>query len=268
MTTPEVTTRTAVDTATVGLVLVSHSALLAAGACELASQMARDVVLKPAGGTEDARLGTSFDVVERAVAAELDSGCTGVVLLADIGSARMTAEAVIDMLEDDRVVLAPGPFAEGAVAAAVAAQTGGDLTQVVGAVAAAARQISTEVEESSGSLAQAEEVVAEAAVVEEAEEVVEAAAETTTSSDGPVSAVVTVRNPQGLHARPAAQLTQLVAGFDATVTLNDVNAASLLSLMGLGLKAGSDVTVVARGAAAGEALRAVVEAFEDGFGEL
>lgn len=52
------------------------------------------------------------------------------------------------------------------------------------------------------------------------------------------------------------------------MTLNDVNAASLLSLMGLGLKAGSDVTVVARGAAAGEALRAVVEAFEDGFGEL
>ncbi|PFG19295.1 dihydroxyacetone kinase phosphoryl donor subunit DhaM [Serinibacter salmoneus] len=265
MTTPDATARTAVGTATVGLVLVSHSALLAAGACELASQMARDVVLKPAGGTDDARLGTSFDVVERAVAAELDSGCTGVVLLADIGSARMTAEAVIDMLEDERVVLAPGPFAEGAVAAAVAAQTGGDIAQVVGAVAAAARQITSELAEAAAEAEveeEAEELLEEAAVVDEAEELLEEAAAQE------VSAVVAVRNPQGLHARPAAQLAQLVAGFDAQVTLNGVNAASLLSLMGLGLKAGSEVTVVAEGPAGSEALRAVVEAFEDGFGEL
>ena len=85
------------DERATGLVLVSHSALLAGGVVELAAQMAPDVVLRPAGGTDDARLGTSFDVVERAIAAELDAGCSGVVLLADIGSARMTAEAVIEI---------------------------------------------------------------------------------------------------------------------------------------------------------------------------
>ncbi|PWD50105.1 hypothetical protein C8046_04900 [Serinibacter arcticus] len=232
---------------TTGLVLVSHSALLAGGVVELAAQMAPDVVLRPAGGTDDARLGTSFDVVERAIAAELDAGCSGVVLLADIGSARMTAEAVLEALEDPRVVLAGGAFVEGAVAAAVAAQTGGGVAEVVVAVATATRQ-----------------------VVAELPELPAATPRSTIRLDIPAGPrrTTVVRNPQGLHARPASQLARLAGGFDAEVLVDGANAASLLAVMGLGLVQGAEVVVEARGPQATQAVDAIVEAFEGGFGEL
>lgn len=234
--------------ATTGLVLVSHSAMLAAGAVELAAQMAPDVALRPAGGTDDARLGTSFDVVERAVAHLLDAGCAGVVILADIGSARMTAESVVEALDDERVVLADGAFVEGSVAAAVAAQTGGDAAAVAAAVAAATRQIVDELPE-----------IAPAAP---------AAEETAAAPAADVARTVTVRNPQGLHARPASQLATLAASFDSTVLVAGVDASSLLSLMGLGLPQGTEVRIEATGADAEAAVAAVAEAFEHGFGEL
>lgn len=240
--------RPAPGKASTGLVLVSHSALLAGGVVELAAQMAPDVVLRPAGGTDDARLGTSFDVVERAIAAELDAGCSGVVVLADIGSARMTAEAVLEALDDPRVVMAGGAFVEGAVAAAVAAQTGGDAAEVVASVAAATRQVVAELPEPRTT-----------------------APRPTIRLDLPLGGprrTVTVRNAQGLHARPASQLARLAGGFDATVLIQGANAASLLAVMGLGLQQGSEVVVEASGPDAVAAVDAVVEAFEGGFGEL
>jgi phosphoenolpyruvate---glycerone phosphotransferase subunit DhaM len=253
------------DERATGLVLVSHSALLAGGVVELAAQMAPDVVLRPAGGTDDARLGTSFDVVERAIAAELDAGCSGVVLLADIGSARMTAEAVIEALDDPRVVLAGGAFVEGAVAAAVTAQTGGDVAQVVASVAAASRQVALELpSEPASPLADAADAAAAAAP---------SAARTAPQIRLDIPAAtsrhtVTVRNPQGLHARPAAALVRLAGSFNASVLLDGANAASLLAVMGLGLQQGDEVVVQASGPDRAAAVTALVEAFEGGFGEL
>ena len=54
----------------------------------------------------------------------------------------MTVEAVLDFLDDDErehVVFAEGPLVEGAVAAGVTAQVGGDLASV--AEAAQAREL-------------------------------------------------------------------------------------------------------------------------------
>ncbi|MPV39216.1 dihydroxyacetone kinase phosphoryl donor subunit DhaM, partial [Georgenia subflava] len=125
-----------------GLVVVSHSARLAEGVVEVAAQMAPDVALRAAGGTDDGGIGTSFEKVEAAVAELLDDGgVAGVVVLTDLGSATMTAESVLDMLDDDvaaRVVLADGPLVEGAVAGAVAAQGGADAAAVARTVAEAA----------------------------------------------------------------------------------------------------------------------------------
>lgn len=228
-----------------GLVLVSHSAQLASGVVELAAQMAPDVALRAAGGTDDGRLGTSYDLIERAVAELLDAGCSGVAVLTDLGSARMTAEAVLEALEDERVVLADGALVEGAVAGAVAAQTGASAGEVAATVAAATRQLLSPEQPQTDP--------------------------TPTTADAPSEAhrrTVTVRNPQGLHARPAAQLAALVASFDAQVTIAGVNAASLLSLMGLGLTQGQEVELRAEGAAAEAALEAVADVFEHGFGEL
>ncbi|RKE23121.1 PTS-dependent dihydroxyacetone kinase phosphotransferase subunit DhaM [Streptomyces sp. TLI_171] len=122
----------------VGLVLVSHSALLAAGLRELLSQLAAGVPVVAAAGDEDGGLGTSSARTAGAIAAA-DRGA-GVVLLADLGSAVLTTKAVLAGLPAGSVagaVLADAPFVEGAVAAAVAAAAGAPLAEVVAAAAQA-----------------------------------------------------------------------------------------------------------------------------------
>ena len=65
---------------TVGIVVVSHSSKIAEGAVELAAQMAPDVELVAAGGTDDERIGTSLEKVLAAVEQSLiDAGGDGVV---------------------------------------------------------------------------------------------------------------------------------------------------------------------------------------------
>ncbi|MEV4566686.1 phosphoenolpyruvate--protein phosphotransferase [Nonomuraea sp. NPDC049419] len=113
----------------VGVVLVSHSAGLAAEAVALARSIAgEDVPLAAAGGTADGGLGTSVDVVEAAVRS-VDGG-RGVLLIPDIGSSVLTARLVA---EECRAVVADVPFLEGAIAAAVTAGAGSSLTDVLAA---------------------------------------------------------------------------------------------------------------------------------------
>jgi phosphoenolpyruvate---glycerone phosphotransferase subunit DhaM len=122
--------------ATVGIVLVSHSAELAQGAADLAGQVSGGTVtIVAAGGTDEGDLGTSAGKVERALR-QADQG-VGVVVLPDLGSAVLVVRAVLeDQAGAGSVILADGPFVEGAVAATVTAATGGDLK----AVAAAAEE--------------------------------------------------------------------------------------------------------------------------------
>ena len=236
--------------ARVALVLVSHSQRLAQGTVELAQQMAPQVLLLAAGGMDDGALGTSFDRVYGAVSEAL-AAADGVVVLADLGSAILTVESVLEVLADDaqHVVLADAPFVEGAVAAAVTAHGGGTIEQVL---ASAEHAGSTFV----GSGGESGQSAAGDGAPER------------TAADGVVERTVVVRNPMGLHARPAAVLAGLIAGFDATVTVNGVNGASVLELMKLGATGGAGLVLTATGPQAQEAVAAVVEAIEGGFGEL
>ncbi len=119
---------------TVGIVIVAHSRPLAEGAAELGRQMGvGQVRVEPAGGDADGGLGTSVELVERAVRAA-DQGA-GVVLIADIGSSVLTAKTFIEDLEDlegavGAAVFADAPLVEGVVAAASAAAGGADLASV------------------------------------------------------------------------------------------------------------------------------------------
>ena len=120
--------------ATVGIVLVSHSAALAEGAAELAAQISGGTVaIIPAGGTDGGQLGTSAAKVQRAVKLA-DSGA-GVVILPDLGSAVLTVRALLAEAGDlpASVELVDAPFVEGVVAATVAAAAGGDITAVLAA---------------------------------------------------------------------------------------------------------------------------------------
>ena len=131
--------------ARVSFVIVSHSASLAVGVCELAAQMAPDVRFEAAGGTDDGRIGTSYDRVEAALEAALaavDGEGSGVIVLTDLGSATMTVESVIEMSDDpERVRFVDTALVEGAVASSVRAQVGDDLDQVAEAAAALAPRL-------------------------------------------------------------------------------------------------------------------------------
>lgn len=116
----------------VGIVLVSHSAQLAAGAADLAAQVAGGTVtVIAAGGADDGGLGTSAAKVTSALA-RADAGA-GVLVLPDLGSAVLIVRALLEDLPDAHVALADAPFVEGAVAATVAAATGADLASAAAA---------------------------------------------------------------------------------------------------------------------------------------
>ncbi|MGV4982907.1 PTS-dependent dihydroxyacetone kinase phosphotransferase subunit DhaM [Streptomyces sp. NRAIS4] len=117
----------------VGIVLVSHSAEVAASVAELAKGLAGGapaVPVAPAGGTEDGGLGTSAELIS-AAAASVDRGA-GVAVLTDLGSAVLTVKALIAEGDElpDGTRLVDAPFVEGAVAAVVTAAAGAGLDAV------------------------------------------------------------------------------------------------------------------------------------------
>jgi PTS hybrid protein len=250
-------------TARVALVLVSHSAELARGTAELAEQMAPDVLIRGVGGGPDGGLGTSLDAVQKVLGEVLttlaegaapgtaDGAAGGVVVLGDLGSSVLTVEAALELDESltEHVVLARAPFVEGAVAAAVTAHGGADLATVLESANASVRMFAA----------------VEAARSPEAggpPSDGEAGGETETSR------TVIVRNPLGLHARPAALVSRKVAELGATVTIDGVDASSVLQLMALGATQGRELRVEATGERAAEAVNTVVEMIHAGFGEV
>lgn len=74
---------------------------------------------------------------------------------------------------------------------------------------------------------------------------------------------VTITNPAGLHARPAALIVQRAKSFDAEVTIvkggKTANAKSVMSLLALGAATGDSVMISARGTGSAEALESVTE---------
>ena len=113
----------------VGLVIVTHSAVLAHGIAETCRMMAKDAHIATAGGMEDGGFGTSY----ARITAAIDSVCSadGVVVLTDAGSSVLTAETIIEEMRSSRVRMADCPIVEGSVVAAIAAVCGADLDEVV-----------------------------------------------------------------------------------------------------------------------------------------
>ena len=232
----------------VGLVIVSHSAQLAAGVVELAAQMAPDVVLVPAGGTDDGGIGTSLDKVMAALGLA-DTG-DGAVVLTDLGSAVMTAESALEFLgSPDQIRLAEAPLVEGAVAAAVAAQSGASVDVVCKAAAMALAP-------------------AVAPAVAPAQPEAGGAGGVKNQGAGAVTAVLTLINPMGLHARPAAMLAGELGAMDVEIEINGVDGQSVMMLMTLGAGQGTELTVSATGPDAQRAVALVRSEVAAGFGEI
>ncbi len=123
----------------VGIVAVSHSRRIAEGVVELARQMAGDEVrLEGVGGQPDGSIGTDADGIAEAIR-RAQAG-SGVVVVADLGSAILATESALELLGPEGagpVIMSAGPLVEGAVVAAVQASIGQSMEEVVAAADAA-----------------------------------------------------------------------------------------------------------------------------------
>ena len=228
----------------VGLVIVSHSEKLAAGVVELATQMAPDVVLVAAGGMDDGGIGTSLEKVMTAMGLA-DTG-SGAVVLTDLGSAVMTAESALEFLgSPETVLLADAPLVEGAIAAAVSAQSGASVDVVCKAAETALAPARP------GPHVETQEVETHDA-----------------GADTAATAMLTLINPMGLHARPAAALAGELGAMDVDIEINGVDGQSVMMLMTLGAGQGTELNVAATGPDAQRAVDFVRSQVEAGFGEI
>ena len=84
---------------------------------------------------------------------------------------------------------------------------------------------------------------------------------------------VTVKSPLGLHGRPAAHIVKLASGFNADVTIRNIDSGevgscdSILSLLVLAANQGTRLMISATGADAAAALTAIADFFAAGFNE-
>jgi phosphotransferase system HPr (HPr) family protein len=83
-----------------------------------------------------------------------------------------------------------------------------------------------------------------------------------------------VVNPSGLHARPANMLVETAAGFQARITVENldrasraVDAKSILMLLTVGVQRGHRIRVTANGEDEDQAIETLTALIESGLGE-
>ena len=249
----------------VGIVIVSHSAPLAAGVKELATQMTQGKVpIATAGGIDDLENPIGTDPMRVLDAINEVYSDEGVVVFMDLGSALMSAEVALEFLDPEQaanVYLCDAPLVEGVMAGAVQASVGATAVQIIH-------------EATEAMLAKRQQLEPYTNTAVDKPKQAEAKAEPkqeTSSATGEAHTYLTIRNPQGLHARPAANLVRLANQFSADVTVRKAtrfaNAKSINQVAMLGVVQGDEIAVTAIGDDAAEAIKAIEGLAAENFGE-
>lgn len=116
--------------AKVGIVLVSHSEKVANGIKEIIMEVAQEVPVATAGGTDSGEIGTSFVKIVAAI----EEACTdkGAIIFYDLGSAMMNAEMAVEQFSEKNVRIAEHiPILEGAYVAAVESSMNKDVEEIL-----------------------------------------------------------------------------------------------------------------------------------------
>ena len=86
-----------------------------------------------------------------------------------------------------------------------------------------------------------------------------------------VSQKVVIKNPTGLHLRPAGILCKEAMQFKSHITFryrnNIANANSVLSVLGACIKSGDEIEMICEGEDEEKALAVMIGAIESGLGE-
>lgn len=241
----------------VSLVIVSHSARLAEGIYELVNQMSQGKTkIALAAGIDDIEnpIGTDAVAVMNAVESVYDS--SGVLIMVDMGSAILSAEMAVDLLEPEvakNIRICAAPILEGAISASVAASAGLDIGTV-----------EKEAHSSLGPKYKALNQEKYLSTIDDTEE-------SSLGEDDCVEFQWTVCNPHGIHARPSAAIVNLMSKFVADVEIihcdERASAKSLNGVSVLGIRKGDTITIRATGSDAKEAVEEFKELARSNFGE-
>jgi phosphoenolpyruvate-protein phosphotransferase/dihydroxyacetone kinase phosphotransfer subunit len=240
----------------VGIVLVSHSRSLALSVQEMVRSMTGPglpLAIAAGAGENHAELGT--DAIEISEAILSVKGAEGVLVLMDMGSAILSAETALDLMEENQrsnIRFCSAPFVEGAVASGVTANLGASLDEVFAEAIAALKQKQTALDSNQPAPEEKPPV----------------------KEPGGPSIRLTVRNPHGLHARPAARLINETKAFRCEITVRNlrnnrgpVPLRSLSSLALLEILQDNEIEVTASGDDSSAALQKIQLLVESGLGD-
>ena len=234
------------------LILVSHHPDIARGIAALAAQMsAAPETIHTAAGIDDADNPVGTDAVRIMQTLLEADNPDGILILVDLGSAILSAQTALDLLDDPalaaRCRISAAPLVEGAISAAVAASSGADLETVA--------------REATQALAAKQASLGESAPAS-ATPVVAPSGDSTT---------ITLTNRDGLHARPAARLAAALAPYHARLILTcgdkQADGKSLNQLALLQARHGDRLTLHADGDDAAAALQTFRDLAAANFGD-
>ena len=238
----------------VNLVIVSHSAQLGEGVGELARQMLMNdgCKLAIAAGIDDPTSPIGTDPIKVMEAIESVADTDHVLVMMDIGSALLSAETALDLLDPAiaaKVRLCAAPLVEGTLAATVSAAAGANIDKVIedamNALEAKRVQLGLPSQPQSSS--------------------------TVAALTDARSVSVVIKNHNGLHVRPASKLVAALTGFNAELVLEKEGKCatpdSLNQIALLQVRCNDTLRLLARGPDADAALAAFQALAADNFGE-
>ena len=234
------------------LILVSHHPDIARGIAALAAQMsAAPETIHTAAGIDDPNNPVGTDAVRIMQTLLEADNPDGILILVDLGSAILSAQTALDLLDDPalaaRCRISAAPLVEGAISAAVAASSGADLETVA--------------REATQALAAKQASLGESAPAS-ATPVVAPSGDSTT---------ITLTNRDGLHARPAARLVAALTPYRARLILScgdkQADGKSLNQLALLQARSGDRLTLHADGDDAAAALQTFRDLAAANFGD-
>ena len=235
------------------LIIVSHHPDIARGIAALAAQMsAAPETIHTAAGIDDTDNPIGTDAVRIMQTLLEADNPDGILILVDLGSAILSAQTALDLLDDPalaaRCRISAAPLVEGAISAAVAASSGADLETV-------AREAT-------------QALAAKQAALGETNAPASTAPVAVPSGD---SATITLTNRDGLHARPAARLVAALTPYRARLVLTcgdkQADGKSLNQLALLQARHGDRLTLHADGDDAAAALQTFRELAAANFGD-
>jgi len=217
-----------------------------------------------AAGTGENHLELGTDAVEIAEAIVAVKSPDGVLVLMDMGSAILSSETALDLLDESlrsNIRFCAAPFVEGAVASGVTANLGASLDEVCAEALAALKQKEVALNSAQPVAAEKTQAIPKNLYA--------------TSGAKPGETIrLKVRNLHGLHARPAAHLIKKTRPYHAEITVRNlsnqrgpVSIKSLSSLASLEILQDNEIEISASGDDASAALKKIRELVESGLGD-